>query len=107
MSTEKVNNVMGDLLQIGQLGKRVVSGLVSEAKTRVEEFSKSAQTQVVSGATSTAQKLTNIVQNVSDEITRHSLLRKYNSLISGGMTSGEAMEFIAKKVKEQLEKNKQ
>lgn len=106
MSAEKGNGVMNDLLQIGQLGKKVVSGLVSEVKTRVEEISQKAQSQAVSRATSATQTITDTIRNVSNELTRRTLLQRYNNLVSGGMSGEKAIEFIADKVKEELQKEK-
>lgn len=101
------NNVKDDLRQIGELGKKVVSGIFADAKSRVKSFSQRAQAQTLFNAAATTRKLAEHLRKVPSEITRRSLIRRYNYLVRGGMSPDEAINFVSQRVKEDLKKEVQ
>ena len=98
------NNVRDDLKQIGQLGKKVASGLVNKAKSKAREIGKSVQVQSVEQTVALARRLSENLKRVPSEITRRSIRNRYNHLVRGGMSPDEAINFVSEKVKTDLKK---
>lgn len=101
------DSVKDDLKQIGELGKKIASDLFAEAKVKAKSLGQSAQAQALSGAVASARKLAEHLKKVPSEITRRSLLNRYNHLVRGGMSPDEAINFVSQKIKEDLKKEVQ